>query len=223
MKLTYLYSIDKYIGKYYSFTPEELSMCDDLEKQWLASQPNYTLHQLLEIFPQAKPTVKSNLLAEIKQLKQDLIRAEEVRINYNNRFISKADPQDKWLYTLLRDTFFIEPLTEGREAKIKKNYFLLSSLKPQTAGEVAGKITEADIVRAKEFPIENLYAGQLRLQGQTLAGKCNFHTEKTASFVIYKSNRWYCFGGCGGGDVLDFCMRQRNCTFIEAIKIILNK
>lgn len=225
LMIKYLSTIDKYLGKLSVFTPEQLSMCDSLEKQWQESQTHYTFYQLLEIFPTAKPYVIKKLKSEINQAEQDLVKAGELKIEYNNKFLSKASLEDKPMYMLLRDTFFIESLIKGREAKIKKNYFLLSSLQEKMPSDSKdGKITGLDIVKAKEFPLENLYVGKLRLQGQTLVGKCQFHIEKNGSFVIYtQQNRWYCFGGCGGGTVVDFVMKTNNCTFLEAVKTIIQK
>ena len=221
--IKYIYSIDRYVGKYFSFSPEQLSVADDLEKIWQTSQVSYSFNQLLEIFPEAKPAIKQNLLAEIRQLKQDIIKAEELRIKYNNTVLSKVKTENKLLYSLIRDVFFIEPLTEGREAKIKKNCFLISSLTPQSTDSTS-RITERDIAHAKTIPIENYYSGKLKAQGHTLVGKCEFHTERSGSLTIYtQQNKFYCFGCQAGTDVIDFVQQQRGCTFLEAVKIILHK
>lgn len=87
-------------------------------------------------------------------------------------------------------------------------------------------ITNEDILRAKEIPIESIYKGELRGNGNNRAvGKCPFHNEKTPSFVVYlDKNKWWCFGSCGnGGDVIDFIKLRDDCDFITAVKILLNK
>lgn len=87
-----------------------------------------------------------------------------------------------------------------------------------------GRITDEDIARAKEIPIETLYIGKLREQGGRAIGKCPFHNEKSASFVIYlQQNRMYCFGCFARGDSIDFIRKQDNITFIEAVKKLINK
>lgn len=50
---------------------------------------------------------------------------------------------------------------------------------------------------------------QLRRSGPTrMVGRCPFHDEKTASFVVYQNTRsFYCFGCMAGGDVIDFAKR----------------
>lgn len=74
------------------------------------------------------------------------------------------------------------------------------------------RITDTDIVRAKEFPIQDLYIGKLRKQGSKFWGTCPFHVEKSASFVIdTKRNNWHCFGSCGtGGDSIAFYAKMHN-------------
>ena len=220
--INYLPMIDKYLGKYFLFTAEEMIEADHLEQVWKDSLKKYSLHQLLQIFPQAKPTVKRNLLAEIKQCKADLTRAEEIRIRFNNKVLSSVKLEDKPVYSMLRDMFYVDPLKEGRQEKIKKNHFLLSSLKTPT--KTAGKgISNADILRAKQVPIENLYSGQTRMQSKTLVGKCPFHIEKSGSFMIYtKQNRFYCFGCQAGTDSIDFLMKRDNCDFVTAVKKLIH-
>lgn len=76
-------------------------------------------------------------------------------------------------------------------------------------------ITDDMIARAKDFPIEELYDGQLR-HG---SGLCPFHSEKTPSFHI-KKNRYKCYG-CGEyGDSISFYMKMNNCNFIQAVKAL---
>ena len=87
-----------------------------------------------------------------------------------------------------------------------------------------GRITNADVLRAKEVPIEAMFQGPLRKLGNRATGNCPFHNEKTGSFVIYlNQNKFYCFGCSAGTDAIDFFMRRDNCDFITAIKKMLNK
>lgn len=81
-------------------------------------------------------------------------------------------------------------------------------------------VTDEEILIAKEFPLEQLYQGVLRKNGNHLTGLCPFHEEKTPSFVIYEDqNRFHCFGACNqGGDAIDFVMRRDNCDMNEAVK-----
>lgn len=89
------------------------------------------------------------------------------------------------------------------------------------------RITDADIDRAKQPPIQDLYAGKLRKQGAKLWGCCPFHSESTPSFVIdTKRNNWRCFGACGtGGDSIAFYAKMHNLDmrkdFIKIIKALI--
>lgn len=75
------------------------------------------------------------------------------------------------------------------------------------------EITDIEIQRAKEYPIENLLKEPPR-RGVAL---CPLHNEKTPSFNI-KNNRFNCFGCNAHGDSIDLCMAIHNITFIEAVK-----
>jgi len=81
-----------------------------------------------------------------------------------------------------------------------------------------------DVQKAKEFPIENLYMGQLKKTGKVKMGKCPFHSEDTPSFAIYPAtNSWFCFAGCGGGDVIKFYQKLHDCSFKVAIEELSKK
>lgn len=224
MSLTYLSTIDKYIGKQNIFTSEELRDCDDLEKTWEESMNEPTFYQLLEIFPEARATIKKTLTAQIKRARTDLIRAEEIRIEYNNKVLSKIKREDRWFHTMIRDIFYIEPLTNNRERLIKRNYFLLSGLKPKAAEVKGNKITDQDIAKAKMFPLEHLYIDKLIKRGSTGVGRCPFHNDRGPSFTIYlKTNRFWCYGCSTGSDPIDYVVKRDNCTFLEAVKKLVNK
>lgn len=60
----------------------------------------------------------------------------------------------------------------------------------------------------------------LKREGSHFKACCPFHSEKTASFVIFPDqNTWHCFGACNqGGDVIDFVMRIDGLSFGEAVR-----
>ena len=75
-----------------------------------------------------------------------------------------------------------------------------------------------NVALAKKTKIETLYVGQLHRTGKVFMGICPFHQDSKPSFAIYpETNSWYCFAGCGGGDVIDFYMRLNNLDFKDAI------
>lgn len=79
-----------------------------------------------------------------------------------------------------------------------------------------GAITDDMIERAREYPIEDLYDGQLR-GGM---GRCPFHDDRNASMSMQKYNRWMCFSGCGGGDSIDYYMKTRGVSFTQAVRAL---
>jgi hypothetical protein len=58
-------------------------------------------------------------------------------------------------------------------------------------------------------------------------GLCPFHDDHNRSFSVNpEKNYWHCFAGCGGGSIIDFWMKLKQCDFKKAIKelalILLN-
>ena len=61
----------------------------------------------------------------------------------------------------------------------------------------------------------------LKQSGKYWKACCPFHEEKTPSFVVSEIRsgwRWHCYGGCGGGDALDFLMKHRGFSFRDALE-----
>jgi DNA primase len=76
-----------------------------------------------------------------------------------------------------------------------------------------------EVSKAKSVSIVDLYKKPLKKTGKALMGPCPFHNEKNPSFAIYpETNSFYCFAGCGGGDVIEFYKRLHNCSFQTAIE-----
>lgn len=78
---------------------------------------------------------------------------------------------------------------------------------------------EEQIKKAKAIPIQEIYPGQVKQSGATLIGLCPLHDDHNPSFAIYPdTNSWFCFAGCGGGDVISFIQKLYNLDFKEAIE-----
>jgi len=90
--------------------------------------------------------------------------------------------------------------------------------KPSLFIKKEGQISDEDIIRAKEYPIVDLYNGDLKQSYQRYVGLCPFHNEKTPSFTIFENNRYFCFGCGAKGSAIDFIMKTRNLNFVEAVK-----
>ena len=74
------------------------------------------------------------------------------------------------------------------------------------AEEIKERLPLADVVET--------YTGQKVNRNKIT---CPFHSEKTASFTLFKNNTYYCFG-CGvSGDVITFTKQIHNIGFSQAI------
>jgi len=75
--------------------------------------------------------------------------------------------------------------------------------------------SEADIVEYIGSVIE------IKKVGASFKACCPFHSEDTPSFSISPSKQiWKCFGGCGGGDILDFIEKYNKVSNVDAINIL---
>jgi len=181
-------------------------------------QEKYTIYQLLEIFPEAKTIVRQKTKQEIADLKYRL--DERLRIQREcTKVISRSIYRNRWFWQMVADILYIPDKTEI-EKGIKQKYFLLEFLKPKSEQTVKDdKITEQDIMRAKQIPLTNFLTIN-RLGFAT----CQLHTDKTPSVKYYdKQNKWHCFSCGQGGDTIDLCMKIHNKTFHEAIRFLINK
>lgn len=89
------------------------------------------------------------------------------------------------------------------------------------------KYSKDDIQKLVEnIKIEELIGGyvELKRSGASYKGRCPFHQEKTASFMVSPSKGIYkCFGCNAGGDALNFYMKINNIDYVEAIKELSKK
>jgi hypothetical protein len=94
------------------------------------------------------------------------------------------------------------------------------------AGERFPTVDKAFIDQVKSrVSIENLVAQagvQLRRNGATLSGKCQWHDDRDPSFKVWPNKgRYRCYGACNrGGDAVDFVMWTRSLDFIAALKAL---
>jgi hypothetical protein len=50
-------------------------------------------------------------------------------------------------------------------------------------------------------------------------GLCPFHPDTKRSFAVHSDgNYWNCFAGCGGGSIIDFWMKYRDCDFTTSVR-----
>jgi hypothetical protein len=172
--------------------------------------------ELLDIFPEALPIIKRNkkilhdYLFELDAALQDATFNVIIPAIYENGGSAKAVAR-------ATEFFYKKPLQKV-ESRIKQLDHLLRTHEWKRKPPSDGTITEADIARAKEFPI-------ISIARPNRSGfiECPFHNEKTASCKVFPDNRWHCFGCSADGDVIDFVMKTDNLEFIPAVKKILGK
>jgi DNA primase catalytic core len=87
------------------------------------------------------------------------------------------------------------------------------------------RIPNAELQRIKrEVPLAPLVGRKVKLspRGKDLVGKCPFHDDDTASFVVTESKGlWHCFGCHAGGTAIDWLMKTESLTFREAADTLL--
>lgn len=109
---------------------------------------------------------------------------------------------------------FLESLIEEK-LELKKMLEALSIIKKVTDSNF---ITENDIIKAKEYPMDRLLSFD-----QASKAECIFHDgDKTPSLHWYKkTNTVYCFGCNKKADTIAVYMHQHNVDFINAVKKLI--
>lgn len=172
---------------------------------------------------QIYPDIKRNEFEFIKEIQDEM---PEVIIEIKNNQIKelskeleiilerieKAEWQglQSWWIKLIKEIHNPECIVK-KIKKLKTDIYFIENRKKL----LEEQIDEMDIVRAKEYPMENLI--QVDKKGFTC---CPFHQESTGSFYI-KNNFYYCFGCQESGDTISFIMKSRNLDFIQAIKFLV--
>ena len=75
--------------------------------------------------------------------------------------------------------------------------------------------------------IEDVVSKYVDLQyrgSRTPKALCPFHTEKTASFIVYRDTQsYYCFGCGNGGDVITFIKNIERLDYVEAVRFLCER
>ncbi len=213
----YWYLVEQINPEYYWSVIFKEEQARDLEKEWKALQQRFTYSQLLEIFPEAAPTIKREFKKQIANFKlQEKELFTEIRDKKNS--ILRARPGDRfWIESSIEH---LQKRLTQCQTSIKNRQWFIRKL--EGAKDNADHITHEDVAIAKQVPLTNF------IQGRKMAGKlvarCPFHDEKTGSFIIYDNNTFHCFGACSkGGDVIDFIMEKNDMKFLTAVRFLTNK
>ncbi len=127
------------------------------------------------------------------------------------------EPPEEYEMTVKNIMYHIDYLAATQKAEpIMK---VIKRIDSRNIKPSAQSITDEDIIRAKEKPIEELYDGQL-FGRKRKSGLCPFHNERSPSFYIFPDNRFKCFGCQLGGTSVDFIMHRDGVDFITAVKTL---
>jgi hypothetical protein len=122
-------------------------MIDTLEKEWKQSQPQLTLSQWIDVFPEAKPYLKSKMekLRLLKENLQQVITEKRLKIeNLNTDYFSK------WFYLQELFVWWVEDLKKVKKEIKKISWAVSPRLKSKNA------IGEYEIAKARAYPIKEL-------------------------------------------------------------------
>jgi hypothetical protein len=183
---------------------------------------NLTEKEWIEEFPELWDLV----VDKIDEWNEHLVwlkRKAATITRHSDRF---PTPLERWMFGEL-----VKIKLDDATKRAKRNLRRLKLISPPIDSHEVSKpymepifkdsITDSDIANAKEYPIENLYVGNLRHTGRSLRGKCPIHSENTGSFHIYPSdNSFYCFGCAAHGDAIDFIMQTQQMGFIESVRYL---
>jgi RNA polymerase-interacting CarD/CdnL/TRCF family regulator len=193
---------------------DELRDFELLDEQERGYEKDQELYYFKNIIPEAKMQ-EFEFIREIKKERPDEIiefnhqkvkelmeKATEIISNYEN---SIWRGNTIWLAEIVKELNNPEKILK----EIKKLQTEIDFLRNKTIDE--NQITESDIVRAKEYPFDNLI--EVNKSGFAY---CPFHNEQVPSFYI-KNNFGYCFG-CGKAvDTIQFLIDTKGFNFVEAI------
>ena len=134
-----------------------------------------------------------------------------MKSNWTTRCIKLCDH-----IALYREFKRKEPRLLSVDLEIKKSLNKLYKIIELHTKEVGvGEITQNDIDRANEHPIENLFPDAKK--GKVL---CIFHEEKNPSASIGRHNRFKCFSCGASKSVIDCYQQLHGVGFVEAVKAL---
>lgn len=163
---------------------------------------------LVETIPE-KLEIALHAQSELKELRKR-------RIKLINDFVSV---EHQWFFLELEVHLFEEYFYISRWINYWLELWNVVHDVPKPSHFQSNRVSDSDIIKAKNVPIQQLYHGKLKKAGKNLSGLCPFHQENHSSFFIFPNNHWRCFGACvDGGDAISFQMKMKNIGFIQAVK-----
>ena len=201
-------------------TDEQFETLLRMESEWEKTLPNYTLRELIEIYPGSEKAARRGIKVKMKEAQAQLSSLSDFRDTYHNNVINKAHFKEQpRLIKLLNEK--IDDYTRTYEREIKRCAFQLNWL--DSLGRVSTtstnvvttlNITSEQIARAKEVPIDSLVK-----VNRAHKAICVFHNEKHASMHVYKDHV-FCFSCARSGDVIDIYQALNGCDFKTAVRAL---
>jgi len=185
------------------------SECQSFEREWIMSQPHYSLRELAEIFPEAKQAMKDSREEIIRSL-IGIQQKQENSVELYTRY-SQAWPVARATIELLEEERIKQ---ETILKRLERNIAFLENNK---------EIKEIDICAVKDrhnlVEVVQQYGIILKKRGKNYVGLCPFHNEKTASFNV-NEKLFHCFGCDKAGDVITFVQEIEKVDFRKALDIL---
>jgi hypothetical protein len=180
----------------------------ELENEHYRSLKKYSIHELAEIFPEAKEVLKEQISETKKKLKSAFKRAKKSYLH------SLREPEVAFLCEAATEIIFEEEIIVF-EKRLRQLTYQYDCLIDKNIQEEIIDI-EALKERLDLKQIIEGYGFKLRKSGQSWLTLCPFHNERTPSFNVYKKH-FYCFGCQAHGDVFNFIQEIEKVNFKEAL------
>lgn len=175
------------------------------ERQWIF---NHFYGDLRPLTVSSKTFLDSMLLKEAKKLVREL----------------KRDKQDEYddaclMRMQIRDSIEIKHHAERLRELLKRLTWLNDILNEKKVALDAATVKESVDFKA----LIERYCPDAKVKGDKVTARCCLHSDKTPSFSAnLRKKTWYCFAGCGGGDVITLVMKVENLTFPQALKFLMS-
>jgi hypothetical protein len=156
------------------------------------------------------PEAKAIIVEKLAEYRGDIFLAEALEKKMSDVIYMNATKEQETLWWLLFDKYIWSKLVDGKEKNIARLVRL------QNTKKGGGGFGDAEIARAKEYPIDEL------IEFRNKNARCPFHNDSHASLYYYqKNNNAYCFGACGRSfDSIDIYQMLNGVDFISAVKAL---
>ncbi len=165
---------------------------------------------IVAAFPEGKKVVKRL----IKEQEEVLDEIQEATQKAKELLCTKVSMYDLDIATklVIAGKYGALPVTtEDNIARLKKLSYMYDPPKPSEEG-----VTDAEIARAREYPIKNL----VKMKGKNTL--CLWHNDRNPSMHVYPDNHAFCFPCHKTADSIEFVRKLYGLDFIGAVKY-LNK